>query len=319
MNNIPLTSLRIHQFLGIHPGTSLLVLGAVHGNETCGSIAIKRIQDEIENGTISINRGILTMIPITNPLAFQNKRREGQRNLNRNFKVVQDPKDYEDHICNLLYPMLLAHDVLLDLHSFQSPGIPFAMIGPTNNNGDLQPFMRAQEEEAFAMSLGVHRFVEGWMEVYAKGVNEREVRGVNAKIEYGIGTAETMRQSGGISITLECGQHDDILAPQVAYKAIRRALHHLGLTPQMAPFEQQDSTQVIRLYKVVDRLHHSDEFCGAWRSFDKVKQDQVIAYRANGQPLLADEDGWIVFPNPSAQVNQEWFYLAKDSSRFGCK
>jgi len=271
----------------------------------------------MENGTVSIKRGKLTMVPITNPLAFKNKRREGQRNLNRNFKSVPNPRDFEDHICNLLYPMLSAHDVLLDLHSFQSPGTPFAMIGPPNNNGDLEPFMRAQEEEAFAMSLGVHRFVEGWMEVYADGVNERRERDVNAKIGYGIGTAEAIRQLGGIAITLECGQHDDMSAPQVAYKAIRRALHHLDLTPEMAPFEKQDSTQVIKLYKVVDRLHLSDDFCGTWQSFDKVKQDQVIAYRANGQPLLADEDGWIVFPNPGAQVNQEWFYLARESSRFG--
>jgi hypothetical protein len=27
------------------------------------------------------------------------------------------------------------------------------------------------------------------------------------------------------------------------------------------------------------------------------------------------QDGWIVFPNPSAQVDQQLFYLAKDSSR----
>jgi hypothetical protein len=24
-----------------------------------------------------------------------------------------------------------------------------------------------------------------------------------------------------------------------------------------------------------------------------------------------DQDRWIVFPNPSAQVDQQWFYLAK--------
>jgi hypothetical protein len=28
-----------------------------------------------------------------------------------------------------------------------------------------------------------------------------------------------------------------------------------------------------------------------------------------------DQVRWIVFPNPSAQVDQEWFYLAKASSR----
>ena len=28
-----------------------------------------------------------------------------------------------------------------------------------------------------------------------------------------------------------------------------------------------------------------------------------------------DQDGWIVFPKPSTQVVQQWFYLAKASSR----
>ena len=28
-----------------------------------------------------------------------------------------------------------------------------------------------------------------------------------------------------------------------------------------------------------------------------------------------EQDGWIVLPNTSAQVDQEWFYLAKASSR----
>jgi hypothetical protein len=33
--------------------------------------------------------------------------------------------------------------------------------------------------------------------------------------------------------------------------------------------------------------------------------------------LVSDRDGWIVFPNNNAQVNQEWFYLAMQSNRLG--
>ena len=32
------------------------------------------------------------------------------------------------------------HDVLLDLHSFRSPGQPFVMRGPADNRGALEPF-----------------------------------------------------------------------------------------------------------------------------------------------------------------------------------
>ena len=31
--------------------------------------------------------------------------------------------------------------------------------------------------------------------------------------------------------------------------------------------------------------------------------------------VVAEEDGYIVFPNPAAMAGQEWFYLAKSSPR----
>jgi hypothetical protein len=31
--------------------------------------------------------------------------------------------------------------------------------------------------------------------------------------------------------------------------------------------------------------------------------------------VITEDDGWIVFPNPRAQVGQEWFYLARASGR----
>jgi hypothetical protein len=41
----------------------------------------------------------------------------------------------------------------------------------------------------------------------------------------------------------------------------------------------------------------------------------VLDLRHDGAELTADQDGWIVFPNPTAQVDQEWFYLARKSDR----
>lgn len=59
--------LRAHQFLGMQPGPRLLVLGAVHGNEVCGTRAIERILAELESGALAITRGQLTLLPVTNP------------------------------------------------------------------------------------------------------------------------------------------------------------------------------------------------------------------------------------------------------------
>ncbi len=162
------TGLSVSQFIGLRPGPKLIVLGAVHGNETCGTEAIQRTRQEIERGVLRVECGTLTMLPIANPLAYQLKRRHGDRNLNRNMRITNSPQDFEDAVSNLLCPLLHAHDALLDLHSFHTPGIPFALIGPCNNRGQLEPFAMAEEEEALALHLGVDRFVEGWLEPMPK-------------------------------------------------------------------------------------------------------------------------------------------------------
>lgn len=307
-------SIAIHQFVSLQAGPKLIVLGAVHGNEVCGTLAIRRLMGEIERGAVQIARGSLTLVPVTNPLAYQLKRRHGDRNLNRNMRVTHAPQDFEDHVANVLCPVLQAHDVLLDLHSFHTPGTPFALIGPRNNAGDLEPFAKAEAEEAIALRLGVGRFVEGWLETYAQGVKDRQARGAEASVDYGVGTTETMRRYGGMAITLECGQHEEDAAPQIAYQAILNTLAHLGMVRDAAP-APTGKREVIRLYQVIDRLHPEDRFSKNWRSFESIQQGERIAYRHDGTELIADRDGWIVFPNPAAQVDQEWFYLAEESDR----
>jgi len=42
---------------------------------------------------------------------------------------------------------------------------------------------------------------------------------------------------------------------------------------------------------------------------------EVIAHRADGTPLRAPDDGFIVFPNPNALPGNEWFYFARKSNR----
>ena len=308
------TGLSVYQFTGFQPGPKLIILGAVHGNETCGTEALQRLNREIDSGEVTINKGTLTILPITNPLAYQFQRRHGDRNLNRNMSRSDEPRDFEDRVCNVLCPLLEQHDVLLDLHSFQAPGIPFALIGAPNNEGEIEPIARAEQEEVMAMSLGVNRFVEGWLDTYAQGVQDRKARGVDARVDYGVGTTETMRRSGGIAVTLECGQHDDETAPQTAYTAIRNTLAHLEMTSDDKP-EVVSHPEVIRLYRVIDRLHPDDVFTKQWLSFEKIDQGAVIARRHDGTQLVSDRDGWIVFPNNNAQVNQEWFYLAAQSNR----
>lgn len=304
-------------FTGMAAGTRLIVLGAVHGNETCGTQAIRRVIGEIESGHLVIRAGSVTFVPITNPLAYAKHQRMGDRNLNRNLVPTDSPIEFEDRIANWLCPLLARHDALLDLHSFHTAGQPFAMLGPEDNSGTLEPFSRSAEETALALRLGVHRFVDGWLDTYAAGVARRLAAGVSAReadVHYGVGTTEYMRAQGGIALTLECGQHDDPAAPDVAYRAICNTLAHLRLTSPHPP-EPVTETEALRLYQVVDRAHPDDRFVRHWSSFDRVHAGDVIGARHDGTPVVADQDGYIVFPNPNALPGQEWFYLARMSSR----
>jgi predicted deacylase len=218
--------------------------------------------------------------------------------------------------------LLAQHDVLLDLHSFHSPGEPFAMIGPSDNAGMLEPFAHSVREEALALRLGPRRIVEGWLSTYAVGVKERLRRTppteyhqlLNTDPSYGVGTTEYMRSNGGYAITLECGQHADPRAPEIGRQAIHNALAHLGLTEEAPPAVRTD-IEFLKLNEVVDRLHADDRLTRAWVSYDPVSAGDLIATRADGAPVTAREDGFIVFPNPAAAPGNEWFYFARRSPR----
>lgn len=316
------TSLRIHQFAAPEPGPRLLILGAVHGNETGGTRAIERVLSELDSGALALLRGTATFVPITNPLAYRKRQRMGDRNLNRNLYPNAQPKDFEDRIANLLCPLLAAHDVLLDLHSFHTAGEPFVMVGPQNNTGPLEPFAQAGPEQALALRLGPRRIVEGWLETYATGVQRRLARTavterahlLSTDPRYGVGTTEYMRTQGGYGVTLECGQHDDPHAPEVAWRAIHRALAHLRMVDAPTPPATRD-IELLRLTEVIDKYHADDRFSRAWASYDPVRKGESIGTRHDGAHVLAPCDGFIVFPNPAALAGNEWFYFAQPSER----
>ena len=311
--------LRAHTCHGLAPGPRLLVLGAVHGNEICGALAIGQLLQDIDKGTLTIERGTVTFVPVTNPLAYQLKQRVGDRNLNRNMAPSAIPQDFEDRIANVLCPLLDAHDVLLDLHSFHTGGAPFVMIGPQNNQGALEPFSHANDEMQLALHTGPHRIVEGWLDTYARGVQRRAAAAVATTSRaqtlvtnpnYGVGTTEYMRSRGGYGVTLECGQHDAPQAIQVARHAILQTLRLLGITSS-GPEAVAQAREILRLVDVTDREHAGDQFTREWRSFDAVTAGDVIGVRQSGVPVTAPLDGFVVFPNPRAEAGQEWFYFAQ--------
>ena len=309
-------------FSGLNPGPRIIITGAVHGNETCGTSAIRRVLDDIGLQRLGIVSGSVTFVPITNPLAYARCARAGDRNLNRNLYPVAKPVDFEDHVANWLCPLLANHEVLLDLHSTRAQNPAFAMLGPENNSGSLQPFKHFEKERALAKHLGVHRFVDGWLSTYANGVERRVraaaaagIRGasLNTDPRYGVGTTEYMRSVGGYAITLECGAHDDPSSPEVGYRAILNALAYLGITSSPLP-QPVEKYEALRMVEVYDKDNVGDTFSRTWASFDPLRNGDMIGTRQDGTRLFAQDDGCILFPDAKAEAGNEWFYLTKTMS-----
>ncbi|WP_072787528.1 succinylglutamate desuccinylase/aspartoacylase domain-containing protein [Duganella sacchari] len=319
MNSANQLQLKSIQYCGLNSSLKLIVTGAVHGNETCGTKAILRVIQELEDGKLLIQNGLVTFVPVTNPLAYAIGERAGERNLNRDLFPNSDPQNFEDRVANWLCPLLAQHDVLLDLHSFNAASEPFVMVGPRNNDGPLEPFKHEEQERALARRLGVRRFVDGWLRTYGDGVQRRmsDSSELQTVLRYGMGTTEYMRSTGGYALTLECGQHNDPQAPEVAYRAILNTLAFLGLidapTPELIAPENMEALSMVAVY---DKQHADDTFSRNWSSFDPVKQGEEIGRRIDGTPVLAEFDGRILFPDSAAGANSEWYYLTRPNPSF---
>ncbi|MGX4640154.1 succinylglutamate desuccinylase [Massilia sp. SYSU DXS3249] len=325
MSSAPNLQFKFVNYTGMGEGPSVIIMGATHGNEICGTEAIRRVMAELDSGALRIATGSVTFVPIVNPLAYAKNERNGDRNLNRNLFPKDDPQDFEDRIANWLCPLLAQHDVLLDLHSFNAAhGEPFVMVGPVNNDGPLEAFRHAEKERALARRLGVRRFVTGWMAAYGGGVQRRtrNTGGNAAELEtvlrYGVGTTEYMRTTGGYALTLECGQHVDPQAPEVAYRAIMNTLAFLKLIdapePEPVPFEEMEALQMVVVH---DKQDAGDAFIKPWASFDPVSEGEQIGTRADGTPVVAEFSGRILFPDAKAGANSEWYYLTRPNPQFG--
>jgi predicted deacylase len=302
-------------FSGLHPGPKLLVTGAVHGNEICGPQAIARAIADCRSGKIAIRRGQVTFVPIVNAKAFRADSREGDRNLNRGLRERANPRDNEDLVGNVLCQLLRAHEVLLDIHSFRSQGEAFVFVGPQDNRGEIEPFRLSREESELALRLGPKIIMHGWLPTYTRAAQERRRRGGQGDPTEGIGTTEFMRAAGGYGVTLECGNHHDPRAVDVAYAAIVNALGHLGLTDaQPAPVKLEKAVEIV---EAVLCESAGDRLARDFVTGDAVRSGETIAVRADGSTLTAPSDGFVVFPDRNARPMKEMYYFGVPSGRFG--
>lgn len=285
-------SLETHLYIGAEPGPRLAIMGGVHGNEVCGPKAIYALIDAIKWGIITITRGSLLLMPVANPQSYVENKRFIDENLNRVFMPVKNPQSYEQRLAKNLAPLLGECDALLDIHSIHSRGWPFTL-----NFGFFN-----QAEEDFIAALGLPYIVEGWAEAYTASFPGMD-------LGQSMHTAGFMRTRGKIAAGIECGQHDDPDAVDVATGAIRRALAHFQLIDVAPP--EITAPQRVTMQSVYLRLDMADTLAQDFVHGTPVKAGDLLATRANGADIRAEEDGLVLFPRPSCPVGEEWFYTGR--------
>ena len=111
-----------YTFTTPNPGKNILILGAVHGNETAGTEAQLKLIEQLRNQEVKLKSGSVTFIPIVNEAANKIDERFVDVNLNRVICHHDTPSNNEERIANALLPFIEKCDILVDLHSTKKAG-----------------------------------------------------------------------------------------------------------------------------------------------------------------------------------------------------
>lgn len=273
------------------PRPHLAIVGSVHGNEHCGGDALRRLYRELSLGDLTLTAGTLFLV-LGNPEASDAASRHSQQgtDLNRlfDYRFEQElPRALwtpEHHRALVLRPLLSSVDGVLDLHSTSAPTPPFAIAS------------RVPASEPFAAALGLEYVTLGW-----DGPGLLGDRVLLAPL--------TARGMPGVAI--ECGQHDDPLAPEVAYRCARLALAYFGLTSPPSPAATAPSPpQRLRVTAAVKRPSESFRFARPIHGMQQLAAGELLGQ--GDQVMLSVRTACTaIMPNPNAAVGDDMVYLAE--------
>lgn len=269
-------------------GPALLVTGAIHGYETCGTVAIQKWIKAFESGAVTLKKGAVRFVPICNPKAQDEMVRFIDINLNRIIKMHDEPRLYEEFCANEIYPHLEWATHVVDLHSYVADDVPFVFC----------------EKDTRAMldfvSLSAVPYV---MLGFDDLLRERDLLDNYHAVE---NTAIHMNK---LACTVECGQNESPHAPRVADESIGNFLSGLGMIDNSAKSGRKHYYEAFDIVYKARAGHHVK----AWRNFEKVKKGDIIARYEDGEEVRASGDGVIFLPRDK-EVGSEWFHLAKKLS-----
>ena len=185
-------------FESVHSWPNILILGSIHGDEKCGSVAIDEAIQNFQSGKWALKKWKITFIPRANRAAYDRDVRQVEYNLNRIFDSHQNISK-EHQIAKLLEKHIENADYVIDLHSVYSGDTPFVFL---DSDGEVMKNLCA--------SLSLPYIMTGWNEIYGWS-QEKDT------ISFAI-------SRGKDGITIECGSHKNSESNEVAKRSVREVL-----------------------------------------------------------------------------------------------
>lgn len=293
----------IGKFVSDTTGATLIVVGSVHGNEPSGTVALRKISEQLESIGDKLRGRVYLLAGNTRALSH-NVRFVGA-DLNRHWTSenlsksdLEVAEDFEQHELLKLFGEILttAKDEVhaLDLHSTSAKGLPFATVGDTIRN------RRFAQKFPVTILLGIEEQLDGTM------------------LEY-------LNNQGAITFGFEGGQHD---APETAENheaLVWLALVNAGIlaktdVPDLAKHQKNlaKATGKARILEVRHReaVAPEDEFemKPGFKNFDEIRRGQTLAKNKNGE-IKATESGVILMPLYQ-KLGEDGFFIGREVSPF---
>jgi len=273
------------------PRPHLAIVGAVHGNEVCGLLALTELTRELTTGSLALRTGTLYLVH-GNPAATEQRRRYTHSGVDLNrvfdYRFVDELApalwEREHHRAIELRPVFESIDAVLDLHSTSAPTPAFAIAS------------RVAASEPFALALGLDYVTYGW-------------DGPGMLGEQVLLTQLTRRELPGVAV--ECGQHDDPSSPGVAFRCAVRALAYFGMIAPPASLPTASVPRRLHVRAAVKRPSSGFRFERPLAGMERLETGYVIGHDDH-LVLAVQKPCHVLMPNDNVPVGDDLLYIAEE-------
>jgi len=265
------------------PWPILAIFGWIHWNEIAWIKAINKIIEKSRNNEIKINTWKV-ILAYWNEKAIKIKQRDSKYNMNRLFQskyLNSDSDEYEIKRLKQLSDILKNSDYLLDIHSVSSESEPFLFAENVNWELDIASY------------LWLEKIIYWWGEI-------------NANTIIGWDSDSYMHFLWKTAFTVECGNHNDKRAEDIACNTIRFFLAYLWMIDL---FIKKTKVKLIKMDEIITTKTWKFVFVKWINNFSNIKKWDIIWYDWKKE-IMAKKDFIILLPNyEDTKVWEEIFYL----------